>query len=115
MPKNKFEIGRYESASVKVMRSYDYCHFEVVLSLRETEKTFITADDVNSLRIEAARLADEAVRQYKKTQLAERAMSELEHIERLPEVVLSEEGIRQRDELRKAAGYQYEEDCEIPF
>jgi hypothetical protein len=57
-----------ESASVKVMRSYDYCHFEVTLavSLSEIEGN---RDDkiavVDDLRKDAARLADKAVEQYK--------------------------------------------------
>lgn len=48
-------------ASVKVMRSYDYCHFEVVLSTT----IVITLQDVDEMRKEAARLADKAVAQYK--------------------------------------------------
>jgi hypothetical protein len=49
-----------KEASVKVMLSYDYCHFEISL----TEE----CDDiktVNELRKNAQRLSDEAVRQYK--------------------------------------------------
>lgn len=47
-------------ASVKVMLSYDYNHFEVLLSAEcENLKA------VNELRQSAQRLADEAVRQYK--------------------------------------------------
>ena len=48
-------------ASVKVMRSYDYCHFEVCLSSDEEMTLF----QVNDMRKDAARLTDEAVRQYK--------------------------------------------------
>jgi len=44
------------------MISYDYCHFEVVLGYDEE----ITLEQVNELRKDAQRLADEAVRQYKK-------------------------------------------------
>lgn len=47
-------------ASVKVMRSHDYCHFEVQLSAECAD-----LDAVNDLRKEAAILVDEAVRQYK--------------------------------------------------
>ena len=46
--------------SVKVMLSYDYCHFEVSL----TEEG-LDMQGVNELRKKAQRLADEAVRQYK--------------------------------------------------
>jgi len=46
--------------SVKVMRSYDYCHFEVCLSSDE-EKTL---EEINDMRKEAAKLTDKAVKQY---------------------------------------------------
>jgi hypothetical protein len=53
-------------ASVKVMRSHDYCHFEVSLS---TSLDGIGpehhANTVDELRKTAARLADKAVDQYK--------------------------------------------------
>jgi hypothetical protein len=68
-------------ASVRVMRSHDYCHFEVVLGTEgETEMAFradgrveaipgtaapITAAQVDALRKEAARLVDKAVAQFK--------------------------------------------------
>ncbi len=47
--------------SVKVMRSYDYCHFEVCLGSDQA----MTIDEVNDLRKQAAILVDEAVREYK--------------------------------------------------
>lgn len=50
-----------DSASVKVMRSHDYCHFEVVLGCAQS----LTVKDVDDLRKTAARLADKAVEQYK--------------------------------------------------
>jgi hypothetical protein len=49
-------------ASVKIMRSYDYCHFEICLGTDE-EKTLQQIDD---LRKDAARLVDKAVAQYMK-------------------------------------------------
>jgi len=48
------------TASVKVMRSYDYCHFEVVLGIGECNQK-----DVDELRKTAMRLADKAVEQYR--------------------------------------------------
>lgn len=48
-------------ASVKVMRSYDYCHFEVTLGTDED----LPLEDVDALRKQAARLVDKAVEQYK--------------------------------------------------
>lgn len=56
MAKLKIEI-----ATVKVMRSYDYCHFEVCLSSSSAS----TPDTVDGLRKQAARLADKAVDQYR--------------------------------------------------
>lgn len=49
-------------ASVKIMRSYDYNHFEVSLSTDE----LIDEKEVNSLRVKAAKLVDHAIEQYKK-------------------------------------------------
>lgn len=62
--------------SVKVMRSYDYCHFEIALSSDQE----MTLDQVNELRKCAAILVDESVRQYKiaKTREQKREYSEAE-------------------------------------
>jgi hypothetical protein len=46
--------------SVKVMRSYDYCHFEICLGSDE-EKSL---QEIDEMRKEAARLTDQAVKQY---------------------------------------------------
>lgn len=51
-------------ASVKVMLSYDYCHFEICLS----SDNDMTLDQVDNLRKDAQRLADKSVSQYKKAQ-----------------------------------------------
>lgn len=48
-------------ASVRVMRSHDYCNFEIALSSDED----MTLDQVNDMRKQAALLVDEAVRQYR--------------------------------------------------
>lgn len=53
------------SASVKVMRSFDYCHFEVVLGVTDDDGAPLTLTAVDNARKEAARLADKAVEQYK--------------------------------------------------
>ena len=55
------------TASVKVMRSHDYCHFEVALAASvecppDSPEWF---QQVDNLRKNAARLADKAVTQYK--------------------------------------------------
>ncbi len=55
------QIPPIEVGSVKVMRSHDYCHFEVCLSSSAAN----TPELVDELRKTAARLADKAVEQYK--------------------------------------------------
>lgn len=60
--------AKIEIASVKVMRSYDYCHFEVTLSTSLSELEGNHDDKikaVDDLRKDAARLTDKAVEQYK--------------------------------------------------
>ncbi len=64
------------NASVKVMNSYDYCHFEVVLSAEG-----VNLEDVDSLRKDAQRLVDKAIGQYK---IAKRVAM----IDRTPDVEL---------------------------
>jgi len=49
------------TASVKIMLSYDYNHFEICLG----SDMDLTLKEVNDLRKSAQRLSDEAVRQYK--------------------------------------------------
>ena len=75
-------------ASVKIMLSYDYCHFEVALSSDEN----MTLQQVNELRKDAQRLTDEAVRQYKEKK--RRAETDWEWSHR--QVLESAEKIRQR-------------------
>ena len=52
------------NASVRVLRSHDYCHFEVCLST-DQDACVMSAEAVDDLRKTAARLADKAVEQYK--------------------------------------------------
>ena len=59
-------ISGFEMASVKVMRSHDYCHFEVCLSSSSAN----TLELVDELRKQAARLADKAVKQYQQSKRA---------------------------------------------
>ncbi len=53
--------ARYK-ASVKVMNSYDYSHFETSLA---SDKT-MTIQEINGMRKVSQRLVYEAIRQYKK-------------------------------------------------
>lgn len=69
------------SASVRVMRSHDYNHFEVNLG---TNDEFLLLEEVDELRKAAARLADKAVEQYKLAKRnAQKRASESEDRERL--------------------------------
>ena len=68
-------------ASVKVMRSYDYCHFEVTLAADvqcppDSPEWF---GQVDNLRKKAARLADRAVAQYKVSQEASSQRKEYDY------------------------------------
>lgn len=54
-----------DGATVRVMRSHDYCHFEVVLSYSGDPGTRWYLSAVDGLRKAAARLVDKAVEEYK--------------------------------------------------
>jgi glycogen debranching enzyme len=55
------KTDKVSHASVKVMRSYDYCHFEVVLGVDQP----VSIHQIDMIRKEANRLVDKAVEQYK--------------------------------------------------
>lgn len=78
------------SASVKVMRSHDYCHFEVCLSSNDAD----TPEKVDALRKEAARLADKAVDQYKTAKKAYEVHAQFNEKWRLREALSAAEGER---------------------
>lgn len=63
----------FENASVKVMNSYDYCHFEVCLGVQPDGIGRITGHDVDNTRKQAQRLVDKAIMQYKTAKQAENA------------------------------------------
>jgi uncharacterized protein YaiL (DUF2058 family) len=50
------------SASVKVMQSYNYCHFEASMSLEN--ENGLESVDIDNARKECQRLTDKAVSQY---------------------------------------------------
>lgn len=113
---------KIQIASVKVMRSHDYCHFEVQLST--TEAT--TPEQVDDLRKEAARLTDKAVAQYKiMKNVAASLMQEkldrrylVNRMTRIGEKPEGERTVREQAELkayndakwRESRGYDYEDD-----
>jgi len=87
------QMPEIQTGSVKVMRSHDYCHFEVCLS----SSAATTPEAVDELRKTAARLADKAVEQYKtaknNVELAMNDKSQLDSIR-----------YRHRDVLEKPEG-----------
>jgi len=52
-----------KSASVKIMLSYDYSHFETCMSLENEEG--VTKEDIDNARKDCQRLCDKAISQYK--------------------------------------------------
>jgi len=68
-------------ASVRVMNSYDYCHFEIVLGTDDT----VTPKEIDEMRKTAQRLVDKAIGQYKtakeRAQIATRNRDERKWIE----------------------------------
>lgn len=69
---------KIKTASVKVMLSYDYSHFEASMSLENDEGLEIK--DIDNARKNCQRLADKAVEQYKtaKFKLSKRTDSQYE-------------------------------------
>ena len=72
---------KVHSCSVRVMRSYDYSHFEVSLGINSDSG--ITLQRVNQLRKEAQLLVDEAVRQYKKAKTRDSLSPSENQVERI--------------------------------
>ena len=117
-PTQKINI---ESASVRVMRSYDYSHFEVCL----TSSSATTPQGVDELRKAAQRLADHAVEQFKIAKASgERRESmndkyRLERAKELPENERTPEAkaiIKYHNDAAFASqfDYDYEDDWEQP-
>jgi hypothetical protein len=101
--------GNKMSASVKIMLSYDYCHFEVCKSTDEN----ISDREINELRKDVQRLADEAVRQYKfsKNMAAKRektAYEKEEFVNRVKRIMDKPEGERTVSEVAILKQYQDE-------
>lgn len=61
-----------ENGSVKIMLSYDYCHFEIQLGKREEA----TLGEIDELRKKAQMLADKAVKQFKSSKKIAAALAE---------------------------------------
>ena len=110
-----------DSASVRVMRSYDYSHFEVCL----TSSSVTTPQGVNELRKEAARLADAAVYQYIIAKAVAGRKAEMQQQWLLAQAEAKPEGERTAEEMAiikyhsDAAfaaqfDYDYEDEWDLP-
>ena len=55
---------KIKNASVKVMLSYDYSHFETLMSLENEDG--LTTEEIDEARKKCQRLSDKAVGQYRK-------------------------------------------------
>ena len=98
------------SASVKIMLSYDYCHFEVCKSTDEP----ISDSRINELRKDVQRLADEAVRQYKIAKAKEAARNKSEYEENeykieIERIQIKPEGERTINEVAKLKQWEDEQ------
>jgi|ERR1043166_2709564 hypothetical protein len=59
------------SATVKVMQSYNYCHFEASKVIEANEGSELTMQEIDTARIDCQMLTDKAVEQYKKAKTHE--------------------------------------------
>lgn len=120
-----------KSASVKVMLSYDYNHFESCMSVENEDG--LTMKDIDDARKNCQRLCDKAIIQYKAAKSAEqnkmRSQMEKEQFERKVErIKMKSYGERTVDELAIIKAYEdenwikqfdydydYDEHDDIPF
>lgn len=122
MSKLEVTIAPVYIASVRVMKSFDYSHFEVALSSTEP----MDLAGVDAMRKEAARLADKAVEQYKIAKAAEstrlsrkndfdyakRMAEEIRTIPELQRTVAQQAKLKAYDDMAwvESRRYDYEDD-----
>lgn len=105
-------------SQVRVMRSYDYNHFEVALSTEEYPDL-----TPNQLRKRAQRLCDEAVRQYQKAKEMARKRAEatyeraayLREIERIEALEEADRTVGQVAMLKQHQDEDWEARFEYPY
>ena len=85
-------------ASVRVMLSYDYNHFEVCLGSDDGEP--LSVKESNELRKTAQRLADEAVRQFKVAK--ERAFADSHNSQRKADFLRNVHAIQAKEEASRS-------------
>ena len=102
---------KIKSASVKIMLSYDYSHFETCMSLENEEG--VSKDEIDNARKDCQRLCDKAVKQYKiaKEMAAKRNDGEYKmrnFEEQCRSIALKAEGDRTIKEIAMLKRYQDE-------
>lgn len=100
-----------KSASVKVMLSYDYSHFEASMSVENEDG--LSMVDIDEARKNCQRLADKAVGQYKKAKqmAAQRTDGQFKmqnFLNEIKKIEAKEEGDRTINEVAMLKQYQDE-------
>lgn len=85
-----------KSASVKVMLSYNYCHFEASMSLENEDG--VTNKDIDDARKDCNRLCDKAISQYKRAKAEEIKRSNQQYERATLEKEVSQIRIKPKDE-----------------
>lgn len=83
-----------KNASVKIMLSYDYSHFESSLSIEKDSG--LTLKEIDDARKDCQRLADKAVAQYKTAK--EHAAARVDGIYKIQNFKFECESIKKKDE-----------------
>lgn len=58
-------MSTIKTATVKVMQSHNYCHFEASLTIEANENESLSLSEIDKARISCQKLTDKAVIQYK--------------------------------------------------
>lgn len=121
---------KIKSASVKVILSYDYSHFEASMSLENDNG--LTMSEIDEARKNCQRLTDKAVGQYKKAKIAaanrndgefkmknfeaecKRIQAKDEHDRTLKEIAMLKQYENERWQEQFDYNYDYEDDNEYP-
>jgi hypothetical protein len=103
---------KIKNASVKVMLSYDYSHFEASMSLENDNG--LTMTDIDNARKSCQRLADKAVGQYKtakeKAQARQNGKFEMENfVSQCKRISIKPEGDRTVNEIAMLKQYEQEQ------
>ena len=122
---------KIKNASVKVMLSYDYSHFEASMSLENDNG--LTIKEIDAARKDCQRLADKAVSQYKTAKImaakrndgeyamrnfaaeCEKIKAKNEHDRTLKEIGMLKQYENENWEAQFDCDYDYEDDDNFAF